>query len=621
MIVNLNKIFAIFFIVIFLITQKQVFASEEINCKDRYATLVNPVRGRDLWYDKSLNPILDQYNLIENNGFSATWLVQDGVLKDTELLTSIRSFNPKQEIGGLLEISKDLADRAKVIYPYDAPWFSPRAVFLSGYSQSDRKRLIDTFFKKFKKSFGYFPRSVGAWWIDSYSLSYMRNKYHIVSAMIVADQKTTDNYGVWGQWWGVPYYPAKANILVPADINDQKDVVIIQWAQRHLLLSYGDGSKYSNYSLQANDYISQGENTAYFDSLIKNYLDCQNNVGQITVGLETGMESIGYLGEYKNQLELLKKYSVIKAVTMEKFAKQYRSINLKNPAKVVIQSEGYPWVLTPQSRSNSYLGDSIKYFQNIAFKDYFIADSDNFLNRRLPKNIYQRNDMVWPYFYFVSFYLILGVVSYKFKKINIWLVSLIFTFLSYWFLIKSYYQYGWRVYFGPVVGELPIIELLLFSLTYYFFWFVSRINYIKKRGFHTLALFIVMTFSADGILEHLRYSYISSVYYLGFMVDNLKFWGLSLSKNWEFGLVYRDFPAYQAASLLRFNFEKIWDNLFFALLLYPLIHVLFGILLFIFYKKLNKKLKLLLFFVLIFFLLVHMVNIFDSDPRRVVANN
>ncbi|HEY5601465.1 MAG TPA: hypothetical protein VIK81_05295, partial [Patescibacteria group bacterium] len=118
-------------------------AADDQLCDNRYLTLVNPVRGRELWVDKSLKPIRDQYKLVEKNQFAATWLIQFDVLDDDQLVKLLRDFNSDQEIGVFLEISKNFANKSRVIYPYDAAWFSPRAIFLSGYSQSERRRLID----------------------------------------------------------------------------------------------------------------------------------------------------------------------------------------------------------------------------------------------------------------------------------------------------------------------------------------------------------------------------------------------------------------------------------------------------------------------------------------------
>jgi hypothetical protein len=340
----------------------------------KYVTVVNPVRSRELWKDKSLKPIEDQYGAINNLGLKATWLIQNDVLDDQELINKIKNFDQKQELGVFLEISKNLADKSRIYFDEQRPWYDPGVVFLSGYSQSERKRLIDTMMNDFKTTFGYLPKSAGAWWIDGISQQYLENKYGIKTIMIVADQKTTDNYGVWGQWWGVPYHPDPKNILVPGNSK----TVVIQWAQRDLEKAYaGVGPKISNYSDQANDYTSLGLDINYFKKLANIYLEA----GQLTVGLETGMESVGQEMEYEKQLKWLVD-NKIKSVTMSEFSDIYGS---KNPEKVTLGE----WVLTPEYRENKTLGERTDYLKGMVFKDYFDKDEANFLNR-----VYTKNNLV-----------------------------------------------------------------------------------------------------------------------------------------------------------------------------------------------------------------------------------
>src|SRR4030043_1781326 len=312
-----------------------VHAEKVYGCNERYLNLVNPVRGRDLWLDKSLKPIDEQYQAINSYGFSASWLLQYDTLIDNELIVEIKKFDNRQELGVFLEVSPSLAQDSRVIYPHAVAWDDPNAIFLSGYSHSERKNLLTGLFEKFKNNFGYYPKSVGAWWIDSYSLEYIVKKYGIKTAMIVADQKTTDDYGVWGQWWGIPYYPTKANILIPAsNSKNMQSVVVIQWAMRDLSKAYGEGTSFSNYSLQANDYLDRGLNTNYFISLANRYLDCNLSLGKITVGLETGMESVKFISEYKNQLKALSTMKDLDSTTMSEFAGRFGKVYSSNPSQI-----------------------------------------------------------------------------------------------------------------------------------------------------------------------------------------------------------------------------------------------------------------------------------------------
>ena|SRR3989344_859375 len=596
----------IFIFVSFLFLNTFSALAQEINCNDRYSTIVNPIRSRNLWIDKSLEPLRDQYELVNKYNFPATWLIQFDVLKDKEVLDEIRKFDVNQEMSVLLEVSEKLSEQARVVYPHGTYWYNPKVVFLSGYPQSDRIKIIDKLFDDFKKEFGYYPKSVGAWWIDSYALKYMRNKYGITTAMIVADQKTTDNYGVWGQWWGVPYYPDKDNILTPAsNLENKENIVVIQWAQRDPSLAYGEGPIYSNYSLQANDYIRQGKDTEYFADLVNVYLDCKNPLGQITIGLETGIESVGYIDEYDNQLKYLSQIQDLKAVTMNQFAEDFSRVFPQFPEQFLLGSN---WDLKNDMRINEKLGDKIKYQQNIAFKDYFTADKNDFLDRNL-ENLNQKNLTYFPWFMFLIF--VAGFV-FRFKKLfNLWVIGTLFLAASFGLVLKSNYQMGWEVFYGPVIPYLMVVQVIIIMVSYTIIWFLHR-------KFPNLLLWLIpLSFGFDFIIKALRFSYFENKYYFGFAGDALRFIGISFSKPFNIEFVNKDFSSVISASLLRFDFSKIWDNLYLSLIAYPLIHIIFVILFGYLIHRLPVKFRKLILAILTLFTMLFLIDIFQADPRLV----
>lgn len=599
------------FIFVGLYISSQVRASQNnVSCDNRYVTLVNPVRGRSLWTDNSLKPIQDQYNIVKEHNFSATWLLQYDNFSDKDLMGYVKGFDQNQEKGIFLEVSKKLTDDAKVFYPTDVAWFKPNAVFLSGYSHSDRKKLIDQVFKEFKDKFGVYPQSVGAWWIDSYSLNYLKQNYHIKSAMIVADQKTTDNYGVWGQWWGVPYYPTKANILEPAlNEGDAQKVAVIQWAQRDPLLAYGSGPSVSNYSLQANDYIRQGKDTNYFKEISSVYLDCQNPIGQITVGLETGQESVGYIDEYKNQLDFLKTIPV-KSVTMSQFGDDFsRLFNFSVPISDVLTYKNSVWTMNASERRNLTLGDHISYSQTQAFPDYFLPDHQQFLQRDLSNFKTLRNDNYFPWFILIG----LGLIFYfwRIKKLAIYFSGLIFAFFSFGLVFLSHFEFGYIVFYGPKLPFLEVIQILLILISILVSYEVYKFVFKNKTALFLLPL----AFFIDPIIRSLRYSNFSGKYYFGLATDTFHLLGISLAKPFNVSFINQDFSSVIAGGLLKLDFNKIWGNQFLALMVYPMAHILVAIILFFALKKIPFKFRLVVLSVLAVFAAAQLVSILNADPR------
>lgn len=270
--------------------------------ENSFVTIINPVRI-SAYNSESEESLKAEYFEIQSRDLPATWLVTFDVLQKKELVTELKSFDQKQEIGLFLEITPNFATAAGVQYHNTGSWHHADAVFLSGYTQAERIKLLKTIFETFKQVFGFYPKSVGSWWTDAFSLSYMKDKYGILANLTCADQFATDNYMIWGTPWQIPYYPSRFHSgIFAVDKSVKLDVVNLQWAPRDPL----NGYQSSLFSTQ--DYLVAGKNldTAYFAKLVDFYTDTSiNGFGQITVGLEADLSAGVYGGEYAKQLELV----------------------------------------------------------------------------------------------------------------------------------------------------------------------------------------------------------------------------------------------------------------------------------------------------------------------------
>lgn len=325
------KIFLSFLISLFLfllpIPTSKVFAKSS-----SFVSIVNPIRGNEFWDIKDQLPfdaVASQMEILNENNLSATWLIRFDALSDPKIIEVLKN-NPSHEKGIFIEITPQLTSEAGVSYHVSKSWHSAGSVFLTGYFPSDREKIIDTIFAKFKQTFGFFPKSVGAWWVDAYSLSYMQQKYQIEASLIVADQYSTDSYQIWGQYWAAPYYPNKRNALIPAQtIEDKIPVVLTQWATRDPYNGYGKAVEESTFSVQANDYIDyHGLGTDYFNKLLEIYTNQPlNSFNQITIGLENSYSFRKYGEEYQAQIQSIskkQKENKIRVATMQQFALVYK---------------------------------------------------------------------------------------------------------------------------------------------------------------------------------------------------------------------------------------------------------------------------------------------------------
>lgn len=337
----------------------------EISAQElKQAVLVNPIRGADFWnYNYSLTETpKKQYESIKNHNFPATWLIRYDALISPEVQEFLKTLDPSQDIGIFLEVTPSLTKASGVNYNDTGNWHFAKSVLLTGYSPEDRQKMIDVAFSKFKEVTGKDAKSVGAWWIDAGSLSYMKDKYQIDANLDVADQYSTDGYQVWGQYWSTPFYPSKVNALMPAQSAEQKlGVVTMQWATRDPFNGLGNGVFESTYSVQANDYILHNLGTDYFSKLLDIY-------PQTTVGLENDFSWAEFGKEYVNQLDEIKRKQSggeLQVKNMLEFATYYQKLYPDISPNVVISADdplGGPgkvvWINTPKYRASWFFNQN-----------------------------------------------------------------------------------------------------------------------------------------------------------------------------------------------------------------------------------------------------------------------
>lgn len=360
-----------------------LFGSTLVHAKEdnQFVNIVNPVRVSNYTGDVSLN-LKEQYKIISQNSLPATWLITYDVLNDKNATDHLQTMDSRQEVGLFLEVTPAFAKKAGVSYNETGSWHHATSVFLSGYSQEDRVKLIDILFENFKNKFGYYPTSVGSWWTDSFSLTHMRQKYGITANLTCADQFSTDGYQLWGQYWSTPYYPSRVHAGIPAgEVKDKIGVVNLQWAARDPEMGYQS----SLYSTQ--DYFTKpNKDISYFKKLVDLYAGSDNSeFGQITVGLEGDFTPDVYSGIFKEQIEVVAK-SGYKLVTMKDFATWYTKAfpELSPPRK--IERDRAIWYQSPMYRAGIIDGKMVDLRRYADFPEpyYQLPNKENILHINIP---------------------------------------------------------------------------------------------------------------------------------------------------------------------------------------------------------------------------------------------
>ncbi|MBI2599376.1 hypothetical protein HYW43_00465 [Candidatus Daviesbacteria bacterium] len=380
---NLSKFqiiaFKVLFCLFFLLTVFLIYPVSLLAKSNSYISIVNPVRGGDFWESETEYPytaVLGQMGILNRLNVNATWLIRYDALADKDIIEALKK--SPDEKGLFLEITPSWTKATQVEYHKGGNWHAAGSAFLTGYEAEERKKLIDGAFSRFNEVFGFYPQSVGAWWIDSYSLDYMQKKYAVSAALIVADQYSTDNYQIWGQYFSTPYYPSKINALHPAQTRQNKlPVVITQWAARDPVNGYGNGVSESTYSVQANDYIDfHNLDTKYFLKLIDIYTNQSlTNFSHLVVGLENSYSWQKYAKEYENQIKVLfdkRSAGLVTLVTMSDFASWYK-VNFPDlsPEQIIIADDPLGtykkavWFMNQYYRAGWFLNQEGSLFRDI----------------------------------------------------------------------------------------------------------------------------------------------------------------------------------------------------------------------------------------------------------------
>ncbi|WP_298651256.1 hypothetical protein [uncultured Proteiniphilum sp.] len=194
----------------------------------RIINIVNFIRQTDYRIENSDNLLFEavenQIKLVNEYNFPATFLFQyDALINPAYQQLMKTQLSPDCEIGAWWEITQPHVEAAGIKWRGEHSWVSHANIaFTTGYTPEEREKLVDVYMSKFKEIYGEYPRSVGSWFIDAHTLSYMVGKYKIVSSSNCKDQVGTDGYTLWGGYWNQAYYPSRYNAYMPAQTKENQ---------------------------------------------------------------------------------------------------------------------------------------------------------------------------------------------------------------------------------------------------------------------------------------------------------------------------------------------------------------------------------------------------------------
>ena len=164
--------------------------------------------------------VKNQITLIRQYGFPATYALKYDALTDSRYQELLKTYSGEQdEISAWWEITGELCKRAGVTFrgawteDYDERVDSAYSI---GYAPEERRKLVDAYMADFYQVFGFYPKTIGSWVLDTVTISHAAEKYGIVGTAICRDQMGTDGFTLWGGFPNGVYFPSKSNENIPA---------------------------------------------------------------------------------------------------------------------------------------------------------------------------------------------------------------------------------------------------------------------------------------------------------------------------------------------------------------------------------------------------------------------
>lgn len=222
--------------------------------------------------------VVRQVKIMKKYKLRGTFLLQYDALIDPRYQKLLRGLpHDSFEIGAWWEIPQPLVEKAGLQWRGRYPWdWRADIGFSTGYSPEERERLADVYMADFEKIFGYYPKSVGSWFIDAHTLNYLYQKYGIVASCNCKDQLGTDGYTLWGGYWNQAYYPSIENSYMPAQHErNQIPVPIFRMLGSDPIRQYdnGLGTKRQGVVTLEPVYKDAGGDSAWVDWFFKEFVE------------------------------------------------------------------------------------------------------------------------------------------------------------------------------------------------------------------------------------------------------------------------------------------------------------------------------------------------------------
>ena len=307
--------------------------------------------GKKCEEDESLKIFLFQQQAAHDNGLKTTIQITYASLFSKEIIEIAKKHH--QDYGDEIGLSllglpcKEFRDK-----------YHTEDFCIWMFSDKQKEEIIDDVFGKFYDAFGFYPASTGSYFLDSYTINYIKKKYpSVVCAIATCFEEGPKAYHTCNNSWYTfmdggpwnPWIPSITNSHCPAfSKEDDSGIVAIPHLSRDLLACFdGNGSNFGTHPQNVlRGMIYYDDNGSIEYPYLYNLIDQYRHLAKYNNGYSYNMMFVGpgwlnKRGRWECPYELLAKsyldgmayYGNLKKegklidLTMEEFAHKFRELH------------------------------------------------------------------------------------------------------------------------------------------------------------------------------------------------------------------------------------------------------------------------------------------------------
>lgn len=327
-----------------------------------------------------------QLRLCNDMGLPATFLLEYDALVNTEYIDFFKAEAGKNiEIGFWYEVVEPLTTDIGIPYEskrgYKWDWCI-KPGFSMSYTNDVKEKLIDQAMAKFREVFGYYPKTVASWVLDTYSVNYLTNKYDIDALAICRDQVNTDAYTLIGGYFNGIYYPSKNNIFTPASCKEnQNSTPMFKLLGPDPIHNYDNSKHLSSKDKLIGVYTlepacSGGRDPEIVDWFFRTYYDNENlGIGYTQIGQENSFANIDLITPLDMQFKKLMKMGVKFEKMCDTGAAFKEKYTLTPPAAVsALDNWDTEDCQTVYYSSKNYVANILRHDNKVAIRSLYLFD-------------------------------------------------------------------------------------------------------------------------------------------------------------------------------------------------------------------------------------------------------